>query len=506
MNFGISADWFWEHLPALQIIVPLMAAPICAIFPRGGVAWSIAFAAALAAFAMSLGLAVQVYDGTIISYHLGGWAPPWGIEYRIDIVNAFVLVIISGISAVVMPYARTSVAAEISPELHGLFYTALLLCLTGLLGLVITGDAFNVFVFLEISSLSTYALVAMGAERDKRALTAAFNYLVMGTVGATFFVIGIGFLYMVTGTLNMADLAQKIAAVGDSRTLRVGFVFIVVGIGLKLAIFPLHLWLPNAYNFAPSAVTAFLASTATKAAVYVLLRFMFTVFGFEYSLQVTALETVIMPLAIIAMFAASIVAIFQEDIKRMLAYSSVAQIGYMLLGLSLLNHTGLMASIIHLFNHAVTKGALFMVMGCFALRLGSTSINSLKGIGRQMPWTMAAFVVGGLSLIGVPLTAGFISKWYLIQAALEADLWPVAAAIVLSSLLAVIYVWRVIETAYLQPAPKGSRVAGAPVSMLIPTWILAGASIYFGVSAELTAGAAGRAANVLLNISKVYGG
>src|SRR5690606_37231624 len=178
----------------------------------------------------------------------------------------------------------------IPAERQPLFYTAFLLCIAGLLGVTITGDAFNVFVFFEISALSTYALVASGAWRNKRALTAAYNYLIMGTVGATFFVIGIGMLYMVTGTLNMADLAVRIAAHGDSSTLRMGFVFILIGVGLKLAMFPLHLWLPNAYGFAPSAVTAFIAATATKVAVYVMLRFMFTVFGFDYGFQAATLE------------------------------------------------------------------------------------------------------------------------------------------------------------------------------------------------------------------------
>ena len=192
---------------------------------------------------------------------------------------------------------------------------------------MITGDAFNVFVFLEISSLSTYVLIAQGSHRDKRALTAAYNYLIMGTIGATFFVIGIGFLYMATGTLNMADLADRIAVQSDSRTIRAAFAFIVVGVGLKVAIYPLHLWLPNAYTFAPSAITAFLAATATKVAIYVLLRFMFSVFQPEFIAQVPTLEVIILPFALLAMFGASLTAIFQRDLKRMLAYSSIAQIG-----------------------------------------------------------------------------------------------------------------------------------------------------------------------------------
>ena len=319
----------------------------------------------------------------------------------------------------------------------------------------ITGDAFNLFVFLEISSLSTYILVAMGWQQDRRALMAAYSYLVMGTLGATFFVIGVGLIYMMTGTLNMADIAERLQGLSGNRTVRVAYGFIVVGVGLKLAMFPLHTWLPNAYCYAPSSVTAFLAATATKVAVYVLLRFVFTVFGLSFTLAPTTLTYILLPLALVAMFAASTVAIFQVNLKRMLAYSSIAQIGYMLLGVSFSSFTGLTATVLHIFNHALMKGALFLALGCIVLRVGGASIVSVRGLGREMPWTLGAFAAGGLSLIGVPLTVGFISKWYLIRAALEIGWWPVAIAIVGSSLLAVVYIWRVVEAAYFQDPPVG---------------------------------------------------
>jgi multicomponent Na+:H+ antiporter subunit D len=487
-----------DHLPILQILVPFIAAPLIVLLGSQRLTWPIAFLASATAFVIAALLLGQVIDGGFISYHIGGWAPPLGIEYRVDAANAFVLLLVTGIGTVVLLYARESVASEVPARHHTLFYAMFLLCLTGLLGVAITGDAFNVFVFLEISSLATYVLIAQGAGRDKRALTAAYDYLIMGTIGATFFVIGLGLLYMSTGTLNMADLAERIAVLGDSRTVRAAFAFIVVGIGLKVAIYPLHLWLPNAYTFAPSAVTAFLAATATKVAIYVLLRFTFSVFQPAFLFEVNTITAIILPFAILAMFAASFIAVFQTDMKRMLAYSSIAQIGYMLLGMALLTQSGLTASIVHLFNHGITKAALFMGVGAFVLRAGGSFYDDIRGLGRTMPWTSAAVVVAGLSIIGVPGTAGFVSKWVLVQAALEKGWWPVALLIVASSLLAVIYVWRVIETLYLTKPAAGATRNEAPLSMLIPLWIMALACVWFGIDTQVTLGAAQTAAQGLL--------
>ena len=485
------------HYAALQVVAPLIAAPLCVLLRRGILSWLVTVAISWIALAISIQLLIQVLATGTISYELGGWAAPWGIEYRVDSVNAFVLLIVSGISAVTAPYAHKTVVKEIPEDRHYLFYAAYLLCLTGLLGITITGDAFNVFVFLEISSLSSYVLISLGSER--KALTAAYQYPVMGTIGATFFLIGVGLIYAMTGTLNMADIATRLDAVENTRTVLAAFAFITVGLGLKLALFPLHLWLPNAYAYAPSAVTVLLAATATKVAIYTMLRFVFTLFGSDFALDVTFLAEFLMALALVGVFAASITAIFQNNVKRMLAYSSVAQVGYMLLGVSFFSVTGLTGGIVHLFNHAIMKGALFMALGAVFYRLGSVHIDGMRGLGKQMPLTMFAFVLGGLSLIGLPLTVGFISKWYLILAALERGWWPIAGLILLSSLLAVAYIWRVVEAAYFrEPATHHPRATEAPPALLVPTWILVLANFYFGIDTSVTVGIADNAAKVLL--------
>jgi multicomponent Na+:H+ antiporter subunit D len=442
----------------------------------------------------------RVLELGTLQYQLGGWAAPWGIEYRIDALSAFVLLFVSGIGAVALSYAPASMAREIPEDRHYLFCAATLLCLTGLLGIAITGDLFNLFVFLEISSLSSYALISMGSSR--RALTAALQYLILGTIGATFLLIGVGLLYMLTGTLNMIDMADRLSGAPGSRTVIVAFAFLTVGISLKMALFPLHLWLPNAYTYAPSVITAFLAATATKVAVYILLRFVFTVFGKSFAFDTMPLGNILLPLAILAILVPSTVAIFQNNIKRMLAYSSLAQIGYIVLGISFASITGLTAGIVHLFNHALMKGGMFLAMGCLVLRLGSAELADLRGVGRRMPWTMFAWVVGGLGLIGVPSTAGFISKWYLINAAWESGSVVVAGLVLFSSLLALVYVWRVVEAAYFQePAAEQAQIREAPASMLIPTWVLIGATIVFGLTTSLTVGVAHRAAAALLRVA-----
>jgi len=254
-----------SHLPILPVILPLLAAPSCLLLGRPRLAAGFALAVSAAVLAMSVLLWQQVVSTGVWNYPLGGWQAPWGIEYRIDAASAMMMVLVSAMAFVVLVAAPTSLSRELADERQTPFYILYLLVLAGSLGIVATGDAFNLFVFLEISSLATYALIALG--RDRRALWAAYQYLILGTLGATFILIGVGLLYMMTGTLNMADLAARLPAVESTRTIYTAFVFILVGACLKLALFPLHLWLPGAYACAPSVVSAFLAATATKVAV-----------------------------------------------------------------------------------------------------------------------------------------------------------------------------------------------------------------------------------------------
>lgn len=489
------------HAPALLIVVPMLAAPLAMVMPNGRLAWMLTVLATGMSLMMAIVLLAQVQSvagGAVISYHMGGWAPPAGIEFRIDALNAMVLLLVTSIGFLAAIFGWPSIRAEISNPKHAMFMAAYLVCFMGLCGVAATGDAFNLFVFLEISSIATYVLVALGAGRDRRALPAAINYLLMGTIGASFFVVGVGFLYAATGTLNMVDLAVRLEDLGQNKAVLAGYAFIFVGLGLKAAMFPLHQWLPNAYSYSPSFVTTFLAATATKVAIYALVRFLFTVFGLEFTFEGSSLIWILMPMGIAAMVACSFQAAFQTDVRRTLAYSSVAQVGYMLLGISLATTAGVTAGLFHLVNHGLIKGALFMAIAGVVLTYKGTSLNDFRGLARSAPWTMTAFAIAALSLIGVPLTAGFQSKYALVIALFDGG-WAWAVGVVMfSSLLAVIYMGRILEAAFFRaPLNPNKLHKEAPLLILVPLWILALANIWVGVDGGFVYGLASDAASAL---------
>ncbi len=488
-----------QHLPILQVLLPLLAAPFAALLRGRELDWGLTFLTTGAAFLISIALFLEQRAlGTTLVYELGNWAAPIGIVYVIDAASALVLPVISGIGFIATLAARQLVAAEIDRRDHGLFYAAWLLTIAGMLGQVTTGDAFNIFVFLEISSLSAYALVAMGSGRDRRALPAAFNYLILGTVGATFYVIGIGLLYMLTGTLNLADLAERLPQVEETRAAFTAMAFIALGLFLKMALFPLHFWLVPAYAHAPSAVTALMASTATKVSVYVLIRLIFGVFGIEFPGLVDGVGLLVLTLGIAGAFVGTLAAIVETDLKKLFAQSSIAQLGYMAIGIGAMSATGLAAAFLHLFNHALMKGALFLAIGMIAAQAGRVTMGTLQGAGKQIPITMTAILFGGLALIGVPLTAGFISKVYLIRALLEQDFWLLAGLTFVSSALALAYVWKIIEAAWLRPRPDGAPELSETASQYIPAWIMVIATLGFGIYATPLVDAAFAAAHVFI--------
>jgi multicomponent Na+:H+ antiporter subunit D len=470
------------HLPALQVVVPMLSAAVVMLLRPRGLAWAASTLTSLFAFAIAITLAQETLSGGTWHYAMGDWPAPYGIELKVDSLSALMLLVVTGSSSIALLAGYESLSREIEQDRQPLFYTAWLLVLAGLCGILVAADAFNIFVFMEISSLAGYVLVAGGP--DRRALPAVFKYLVMGTVGATFYLIGVGLIYLMTGTLNLADMAIRIHHVADQKPILVAAGFITIGLALKAAVFPLHVWLPNAYRFAPNMATVFLAACSTKVSIYILLRFDFFVLQPNLEGHIIQFGNFLMPLSILGILVASAVALFEGHLKRLLAWSSIAQIGYIILGASLVSVAGLNASILHIFNHALAKSALFLSVAALGMTLTKLHIENISGIAKTMPWTMAAFVIAGFSLIGIPGTAGFISKWYLITAvAQEGTLGIVLIGLILiSSLMALVYIWRIIEPAYFgKPAEDITTLREAPLPILAGTWLLALGNIYFGL-------------------------
>ncbi len=432
-----------------------------------------------------LGLGTVIASGTI-RYHLGGWQPPIGIELSLDALSAFMCAVVTTVSLLVLIHSKC-VAANEHPGKAVPFYSATMLLIGGLLGIIVTADLFNLYVFLEISSLASYALVAIG---DKRAPVSAFRYLILGTVGASFYLLGLGFIFIVTGSLNMADVASILPQITTTPPILIGVILMVIGIGVKMALFPLHGWLPDAYTYASSTSTALIAPIGTKVAAYVLIRLLFFVFEKDLvTIEIPVLKT-IGYLGAAGIIAGSILAIAQHDLKRMLAYSSVAQISYIALGIGLGSTLGLIGAILHVLNHAFMKACLFLVSANFLTKLGHADISRLDNSVRlKMPWTAAAFTVAAISMIGLPPTAGFFSKWYLVIGSFEQSNWVFITVILVSSLLNAVYFFRVLEKIYLrsneQKAEDKETTAfassEAPASMLYPTLILSAGLLVLGL-------------------------
>lgn len=478
-----------EHLPVLIPLATLVAtlvAPFCGQ-RRGRAAFWVASAGTLVALVFALGGLAHTAGGGRVAYRLAGWRPPVGIELVLDPLSAFLCAVVAAVALLVLAHSRRIAARELAGRLTP-FYAAATLLVTGLLGIALTGDLFNLYVFLEISSLAMYALLAVG---DARAPVSSFRYLLLGTAGASFYLLGIAFLYMLTGSLNMADVAALLPGVLDSPTATVALVLVALGIGLKMALFPLHAWMPDAYAHASSPAVALIAPIGTKVAAYVLIRFFFFVVEPEHARSALPLLDVVGYLGAIGIVWGSVMAIAQDDLKRMLAYSSVAQAGYLAVGIGLASPLGLIGAVLHVLNHACMKACLFMVSGTLRRELGHSRLSALDARTRRaLPWTSAAFATAALSMIGLPPTAGFFSKWYLALGALERGRWLLLAAILVSTLLSAAYFFRVLERVYLRaPAADAAEIAApAPVPgeggiawATLPTVALAAGLVVLGL-------------------------
>ncbi|MEX2584763.1 MAG: proton-conducting transporter membrane subunit, partial [Balneolaceae bacterium] len=420
-----------------------------------------------------------------LRYFFGAWQPPIGIEFVYDGLSAFVILVINVVAFIVLIHSRHVALGEF-PRKQMAYYSLVMLMMLGFNGMVLTGDLFNLYVFLEISSLSTYALIAIG---EKGAPFSAFRYLVIGTTGGTFYLLGLAFLYTVTGTLNLIDMAAMLPELADNRAVVTALILMVVGIGVKAALFPMHGWLPDSYTYASSTSSALIAPIGTKVAAYVLIRILLFLFGIELIDLVVPISTIVGILACIGILYGSIMAIAQNELKRMLAYSSISQIGYILMGISLANPYGFIGAVLHILNHAIMKASLFMVSANLRMKEGHSDISRFDHTYRKKyPWTMLSFTVAAISMVGLPPLAGFFSKWYLALGTVNAGNWLFLAVILASSLLNAVYFFRILEKVYMsnpdaeeEPSDKNITMDEVKPSMLYTTLTFAAALFLIGI-------------------------
>ena len=466
-----------ECFPVLVIVISMLSAftILIAGWLNKKTSFFISFATILVQFVMSIFILRHVMTVGTIYYWLGGWAPPWGIEYVVDALNAYVLVILLALSLICVTYSKRSIEHELPDKIVS-FYVLFQLLVTGLCGVTVTGDIFNMYVFVEIFSLAAYALIA---SRGKIALKASFTYLVLGALGACFFLLGIGFLYSVTGTLNMHDLSVLLPPLYGNRVVQAAFAFFLVGLSIKMALFPVHTWLPDAHSFAPAEISAMLSGIIIEVSTYAFIRVCFSVYTVEFITRYVSIFDIICWISAIAMIYGSVLAIAQYNLKRMLAYSSIANVGYIMLGVGLCTSTsfGLTPALMHILNHALMKACMFLAAGAFIYKFDLWDIADFRGIGRKMPYTTIAFILAALAMIGMPPSVGFVTKFYLALACLEAGQFVFVAVIFFSTLLILFYFWRVIEYMYIRVEEEGEtakevKVEEIPWSMLIPVLVL----------------------------------
>jgi len=454
--------------PAIIFLIPFLTAICMPVVCRKKRDWCrpIALAALLAMSAAALANLLDVLHDGETRYVFGGWLSssnaagvPIGIEWVNDGLASIMAVVVSLLATVCVIYGGPIVPRSLGPRVVH-YHTLILLLISGLTGIVFAGDIFNVFVFLEVAALSAYALVGV---RGGRALMVAFRYLILGTLGASFYLLGIVFFYAATGTLNMADMAQQLAEKPELMTSKAvigGFTFMFIGLGIKMALFPLHGWLPGAYSRAPDAISPILAALMTKVALYAWVRIMFWVLSAGVEIGHVHVLSLLGVLGALAAVVGALLALSQDNVKRMFAYGGISHVGLILIGVSLGNPTGFAGSMFYLINDAVMQAGLFFIAGAAIYRHQAHTVEEWARLRGASPWMTAALVVLGMSMIGIPPTGGFFGKWYIILGAIEAGNYLAVGAVVLATLLTMAYFQRLFVSVFRdsQASPSAVRV------------------------------------------------
>ncbi|SES65804.1 complex I subunit 5 family protein [Anaerobranca gottschalkii] len=491
------------HIPIIMIVLCLLSAfliPLISKFKPGIISPMIRLTLLFNTIGTFL-LFKYINDHGPFEYYLGGWQPPWGIAITIDYLSLFMVLVINIISFLIVIYADADICHEIGNDNCPWFYTLFILLVGAMIALALSNDIFNIFVFTEITTITACGIIVV--KPHKMCVEAAFKYLILSTLGSGLILLGIALLYMVTGHFNLNFIAGELTYAINLYPLNiiVSLALFIVGFGIKSALFPLHVWLPDAHSSAPSPSSAILSGVVVKIYAIVLLRIIYKVYGIGIFTQIPIPE-IILAMATLAIFAGSLFAIAQEDIKRMLAFSSVAQIGYIFLGIALLNLNSVSGGILHIANHAMMKSLLFLSAGAIIYKTGVRKISQLEGMGFKMPITMMLFSIGALSMVGIPGFNGFISKYYLVIGALDAHKPFYALVIIISSLLNAVYYLPIVLKAFFgQKGDVSLGNDGLPKRMLVPMLVLGAACIIFGLIPGNLFNLVQRAAEILLSVN-----
>ena len=435
-----------RHLPALLFLVPLFAAismPIVCLRHR---AWSrsIALSVLCTMVVFSIMNLINIFQHGEIRYAFSGWPPPLGIEWVADGLASVILVALSLLGLVTLIFAGATSPKDLGGRIVH-FYTLILLLISSLTGIVFAGDLFNLFVFLEVAALASYALIGVAGGK---ALMAAFRYLILGTLGASLYLLGVSYFYAATGTLNMADMAEQLPHLLTSKAVVGGLLFMFIGLGIKMALVPFHAWLPDAYTHAPDSVSPILAALVTKVALLGWVRIMFWVLGTKVVVDDTPLLLLVGLLGALAAVIGAVLALTQQDLKRMFAYGGISHIGIILIGVSQGNQTGFVGGVFYLLNDAVMQASLFFIAGVAISLYGVYTIEDVGRIAKQSPLLTSALVIAAMGMIGLPPTGGFFGKWYIILGALEANNYVAVGAVLLSTMLTLAYFVRIFERVF----------------------------------------------------------
>jgi multicomponent Na+:H+ antiporter subunit D len=419
-------------------------------------------------------MALALVGRTPLVYKMGGWKPPIGINLVADGFSVLMLIAINLIAFMATLFSISYMERFTDkPKYYGLF----MLMVAGMNGVALTGDIFNLYVFLEIASIASYALVAFGCEHEE--LEASFKYLVLSSVASSFILLGVAIIYSSSGTLNMADLSGLIKGIGLTKAMLFASALFIAGFSLKGGLVPFHAWLPDAHPSAPAPISAMLSGVLIKAVgIYALTRIVYTVLGMSRVFSIT-----LMSLGALSMVVGDILAIGQWDLKRLLAYSSVGHMGYVLLGIGLGTPLGILGGIFHLLNHSVFKSCLFLCSGAIEHETGTRDMRKMGGLWRKMPVTSTSCVVSSLSISGVPPFNGFWSKLIIIIAAIQAKHYGIAAIAVAVAFLTLIAFTKVMRYAVFgSPAAESRKIKEVPAFMCASLIILAILCLGLGIS------------------------